>query len=196
MTRSRASQRVRTREALPDSHGAELVRTVLVPERRATQAPFRAKGFSQSASTPLPSSASSQHETEMERTDDRLVGGCDLFEGAAPKHSLCSVRGSLQLGSETELFMQANELVNRVLLGDRRERGRPTDEVRPKPVQSARRQHWGRALTRQAGDSLRKRPRRASRRRPRRERAAGPDVCAVRGASSPPPATPGLEPRF
>jgi hypothetical protein len=80
----------------------------------------------------------SPHETEMERTADRLVGGCDLFEGAAPEHNLFSVRGSLQLGSETELFMQANELVNRVLLGDRRERG-PADGrgARPKPLDRA-----------------------------------------------------------
>jgi hypothetical protein len=72
----------------------------------------------------------SPHETEMERTDDGLVGRRHLLEGTALQHDLVPALHSPELGPETELLVEMNDLVDRLLLRDRRKRCRSADEVR------------------------------------------------------------------
>src|SRR5215218_9968614 len=64
----------------------------------------------------------SPHETEMDRTDNGLVGRRHLLEGTALQHDLLPPLGSPELGPETELLVETNDLVDRLLLRDRRKR--------------------------------------------------------------------------
>src|SRR5437870_13753620 len=66
----------------------------------------------------------------MDRTDDGLVGRCHLLEGTALQHDLLPALRSPDLGPETELLVETNDLVDRLLLRDRRKRWRLADEVR------------------------------------------------------------------
>src|SRR5439155_8664654 len=72
----------------------------------------------------------SPNEAEVDRTDDSLVGRRQLLEGTALEHELPPTCGFPELGPEAELLLEVNDLVDRLLLRDRRKRGRPADEVR------------------------------------------------------------------
>src|SRR5437016_14327298 len=72
----------------------------------------------------------SPNEAEMDRTDDSLVGRRHLLERAALEHELLPARGFPELRPETELLLEADGLVDRLLLGGGRKRARPADEVR------------------------------------------------------------------
>lgn len=76
----------------------------------------------------------SPHETEMERTDDGLVGHRHLLEGTALQHELPPPLRSPELGPETVLLVETNDLVDRLLPRGRRKRWRLADEVpAPRP---------------------------------------------------------------
>ena len=109
--------------------------TLHAPVRWPTQAPGSAKGSSQIRFDASPELRQrSPDETEMDRTDDGLVGRRHLLEGAALQHDLLPALGSPELGPETELLVETNDLVDRLLLRDRRKRWRLADEVRaPRP---------------------------------------------------------------
>jgi len=130
----------------------------------------------------------------MDRTDDGLVGRRHLLEGTALQHDLLSALRSPELGLETVLLVETNDLVDRLFLRGRRKRWRLADEVRaPRPSGPPRRERWGRALSQRgswrgsarAGDSWRARVRRAARPWPRRGRVAGPGGCAPRVVPTP-----------
>jgi hypothetical protein len=72
----------------------------------------------------------SPHETEVDRTDNGRVGRRHPLEGTALEHELLPTCGFPELGPETELLVEMNDLVDRLLLRDRRKRGRSADEVR------------------------------------------------------------------
>ena len=131
----------------------------------------------------------SPNETEMDRTDDGLVGRRQLLEGTALQHDLLPALGSPELGTEAELLVETNDLVDRLLLRDRRKRWRLADEVRAPYPSSLLGASAGVALRAsevswrgsvQGGDSWRARVRRAARPRPRRGCAAGQGGCAPR----------------
>ena len=73
----------------------------------------------------------SPDETEVDRTDDGLVGGRYVLEGAAFQHELVPAVGLPELGLETVLLVETDDLVECFLLRDRGERGRFADEVCP-----------------------------------------------------------------
>jgi hypothetical protein len=66
----------------------------------------------------------------MDRTDDGLVSRSHLLEGTALEHELLPTCGFPELRPETELLLETSDLGDRLLLRDRRKRGRPADEVR------------------------------------------------------------------
>jgi hypothetical protein len=72
----------------------------------------------------------SPDQTEMDRTDNGLVGRRHLLEGTALEHDLLPALRSPELGPETELVVEANDLVDRLLRRDRPKRWRRADEVR------------------------------------------------------------------
>src|SRR6266566_5694684 len=70
----------------------------------------------------------------MERTDDGLIGRRDLLEGAELEHDLLPARCSPELGPEPVLLVETNDLVDCLLLRDRRKRWRSADEMgAPRP---------------------------------------------------------------
>jgi hypothetical protein len=69
-------------------------------------------------------------ETEVDRTDNGRVGRRQLLEGTALEHDLLPALGSPELGTEAKLFVEMNDLVDRLALRDRRKRWRLADEVR------------------------------------------------------------------
>jgi hypothetical protein len=71
----------------------------------------------------------SPHETEVDRTDNGRVGRRQLLERTALEHDLLPALGSPELGTEAELLVEMNDLVDRLLLRDRRKRCRLADEV-------------------------------------------------------------------
>src|SRR6266540_5359493 len=71
----------------------------------------------------------SSDQAEMERTDDGRVGRRSLVEGAVFEHDLLSARRSPKLGAEAVLLVETDDLVDRLLLRDRRKRWWPVDEV-------------------------------------------------------------------
>jgi hypothetical protein len=76
----------------------------------------------------------SPDETEVDRTDDGLVGGRYVLEGAAFQHQLLPAVGLPELGLETVLLVETDDLVECFLLRDRGEWGRFADEVcAPRP---------------------------------------------------------------
>ena len=58
------------------------------------------------------------HETAMDRTDDSSVGRRNLLEGIALQHDLVPAFGSPQLGPETVLLVETDDLVDRLPLRD------------------------------------------------------------------------------
>ena len=78
----------------------------------------------------------SPDETEMDRTDDGLVGRRHLLEGTAPQDDLASALCSPELGLETVLLVETNDLVDRLFPRGRRKRWRLADEV-PAPHPSS-----------------------------------------------------------
>src|SRR6266852_2396991 len=71
----------------------------------------------------------SSDQAEMERTDDGRVGRRCLVEGAVFEHDLLSARRSPELGAEAVLLVETDDVVDRLLLRDRRKRWWPVDEV-------------------------------------------------------------------
>ena len=65
----------------------------------------------------------------MDRTDDGLIGRRYLLEGAASQHDLLPAAGLPELGLETVLLVETDDLVECLLLRDRGKRGRFGDEV-------------------------------------------------------------------
>src|SRR5712691_8681120 len=99
----------------------------------------------------------SPDQTEMDRADDGLVGRCHLLEGTALQHDLLAALRSPELGPEPELLVETNDLVDRLLLRDRRKRGRLADEVRTPHPSSLLGASTGVALRAEgAGEDLRK----------------------------------------
>jgi hypothetical protein len=62
-------------------------------------------------------------EAEMDRTDDGLVGRRYLLEGAVFQHDLLPAVGLPELGLETLLLVEMDDLVECLLLRDRGKRG-------------------------------------------------------------------------
>src|SRR6266511_1343518 len=71
----------------------------------------------------------SSDQAEMERTDDGRAGRRSLLEGAVFEHDLLSARRSPKFGAEAVLLVETDDLVDRLLLRDRRKRWWPVDEV-------------------------------------------------------------------
>ena len=116
----------------------------------------------------------------MDRTDNGPVGRRQLLEGTTLEHELLPA-WLVELGSEAELLVEMNDLVDRLLLRDRRKRWRLADKVRAPCPSSSSARRSGRAPSQrggwrgpvQAGDGWRARVCRAARPRPRRGRVAG-----------------------
>ena len=72
----------------------------------------------------------SPNETEVDRTDNGRVCRRQLLEGTALEHDLLPALGSPELGTEAELLVEMNDLVDCLLLRDRRKRWRLADEAR------------------------------------------------------------------
>jgi hypothetical protein len=72
----------------------------------------------------------SPNETEVDRTDNGRVCRRQLLEGTELQCDLLPALGFPELRPETELLVEMNDLVDRLLLRDRRKLGRSADEVR------------------------------------------------------------------
>jgi hypothetical protein len=75
----------------------------------------------------------SPDQAEMDRTDNGRVDRRHLLEGTALQHDLLPALRSPDLGPETELLVETNDLVDRLHLPDRPKRWRLADAEYARP---------------------------------------------------------------